>query len=94
MERTPSSPRARNRTLAVLALLVMGAVGFNYWQSHGIAQEQAVAPSADTEHADHLSQAFRKAAEAAIPTVVTIETKIPARQQRQYETVRQGREPL
>ncbi|HVX60428.1 MAG TPA: Do family serine endopeptidase [Pirellulales bacterium] len=78
MERTLSSPRARNRTLAVLALLAMSAVGFNFWQSHGVAQEQVVAPSAATEHADHLSQAFRKAAEAAVPTVVTIETKIRA----------------
>lgn len=79
MERVPSPPRTRNLTLAAIALLALGAAGFGFWQTHGEAQELSVAPSGALEHADQLSQAFRKAAEAAIPTVVTIETRTKPR---------------
>jgi serine protease Do len=78
MERVQSIARGRSRVIAALTLLAIGAAGIGFWQTHGVAQEQSKAPSAVIEQADNLSQAFRKAAETAVPTVVTIETKSKA----------------
>jgi len=68
-------PRTRSRVWAVVALATTMALGGAVWQHHSFAEDPAPAPSVALEHADQLSLAFRKAAESAIPTVVTIETR-------------------
>lgn len=68
-------PRTRSRAWAVVALATAMALGGAVWQHHSFAEDPAPAPSVALEHADQLSLAFRKAAESAIPTVVTIETR-------------------
>jgi serine protease Do len=70
--------RSRLGRSAVVALLAAAMFGVGAWQVRTTAQEQATqsAASAEARHqANTLSTAFRKAAEAAVPTVVTIETR-------------------
>lgn len=67
--------RPRNRAWAIVALATALALGGAVWQRHSVAEDRDRAPDAAIEHADQLSSAFRKAAESAIPTVVTIETR-------------------
>jgi len=74
MERT-ISPKSRVRAFSVAALLATTALGGLAWQRHSAADEPSAAPPAVIEQADNLSSAFRKAAESAVPTVVTIETR-------------------
>jgi serine protease Do len=77
---------ASRSAFAAVALLAAATLGIGIWQSRTTAQEQAAAQeqadhdqapaSADVRHqANTLSTAFRKAAEVAVPTVVTIETR-------------------
>lgn len=71
---------AGRNALAVAFLLALTTAGVGVWQARGTAQDNGTdgRHSAAQEHgrrqADSLSQAFRKAAETAVPTVVTIET--------------------
>ena len=73
--RTPSN-RVR---FAALALIAAMAVGGGVWLGFGNAQEQDD-PSKEPPiaHAKALSLAFRKAAENAMPSVVTVRTKTKA----------------
>ncbi|HWB10595.1 MAG TPA: DegQ family serine endoprotease [Pirellulales bacterium] len=70
--------RSRAGRSVLVALLASALLGVGAWQVRTTAQEQETpsAASAEARHqANTLSTAFRKAAEAAVPTVVTIETK-------------------
>jgi serine protease Do len=69
---------AGHSALAAVALLAAAALGVGTWHGHSTAQEQVARSPASAEarhQASTLSTAFRKAAEVAVPTVVTIETK-------------------
>jgi serine protease Do len=68
---------AGRSAMAAVALLAAATFGVGVWQGRTTAQEQSQAPaSAEARHqATNLSTAFRKAAEMAVPTVVTIETR-------------------
>ena len=79
-----------NRAWSVVAIAATMAIGGAAWQHHIQAEDRAPASDAVIEHADQLSLAFRKAAESAVPTVVTIETRTkprssPNRGGRQFE---------
>lgn len=77
---------ARRKLLALIAGLGLATAGIGgLWQGRTTADDANAQPTAEREtdrgesaqakhEANHLSLAFRKAAEAAIPTVVTIET--------------------
>jgi serine protease Do len=72
---------ARPSAIAAVALLAAATLGVGVWQGRSTAQEAAThehqsPASAEARHqANNLSTAFRKAAEMAVPTVVTIETR-------------------
>lgn len=71
---------ARPSAIAAVALLAAATLSIGIWQGRSTAQEsnaphQAPASAEARQQANTLSTAFRKAAEMAIPTVVTIETK-------------------
>ncbi len=92
--------RASRKSLAIAFLLAMTTAGVGVWQTRGTAQDDSDrGPSAAPEHArrqaDSLSQAFRKAAEVAIPTVVTIETNSkPQAVQMEGRGSRRGESPF
>ncbi|HVX09778.1 MAG TPA: Do family serine endopeptidase [Pirellulales bacterium] len=69
--------RARQSAIAAVALLAAATFGASVWQGRTTAQEQTQAPASveARQQANSLSTAFRKAAEMAVPTVVTIETR-------------------
>ncbi|HUY91087.1 MAG TPA: Do family serine endopeptidase [Pirellulales bacterium] len=92
MERTFLKPR--NRAWAVVAVATAMALGGAVWQRHSVAEDRAPAPDVALEHADQLSHAFRKAAEHAIPTVVTIETRTKPRMSSGKGRQFQGENPL
>ena len=70
-------PRAR--TLVMLALIGLLAVGASRWQSGVVGQEKASAIKPGQVHqAEQLSAAFRHAAEVAMPSVVTVHSKSKA----------------
>ncbi len=73
------SHAGRGAIMAV-ALLAAATWGAGLWQGHTTAQEQSghhqsPASAEARQQANTLSTAFRKAAEMAVPTVVTIETR-------------------
>lgn len=83
------SLRKSPRIMAAVALLAAVAVAVGCWQSGAIGQESGK-PQIQQKAVDHavaLSTAFRKAAEVAMPTVVTIRSKTKA------QTVRGNRMP-
>jgi len=65
----------RRKLLTAVALLALAAAGLPLWQVHGTAKEPGGAHGAARQNANQLSEAFRAAAEEAVPTVVTIETR-------------------
>src|SRR5690348_9784836 len=96
----PTRFRASRKSLAIAFLLAMTTAGVGVWQTRGTAQEdsdgrQSAAPEHARRQADSLSQAFRKAAEAAVPTVVTIETHTkPQAVQMEGRGSRRGQNPF
>lgn len=101
----------RRKLLAVTAALVLATAGIGGLRQGRTTADDANAPpaaeretdrgaSAQAKHeANHLSLAFRKAAEAAIPTVVTIDTVakghvIEGRGQRKGDNPFQGENPF
>jgi serine protease Do len=65
--------QSRHRLLALVGLAALVAAGVPLWQADGRAKEPASSRAA-RQNANQLSEAFRAAAEEAVPTVVTIET--------------------
>ena len=89
--------RSRPGRSALVALLAAALFGVGAWQVRTTAQEQAThsAASAEARHqANTLSTAFRKAAEAAVPTVVTIETRTKPHVARDLRGKKQGENPF
>ena len=91
--------RTRRRTFAAVALLAAATCGVGLWQGHSTAQEQSPhsqSPvSAEARHqASNLSSAFRKAAEVAVPTVVTIESRTKPQAVRELRGNRKGDDHL
>ncbi|MBL8830612.1 MAG: trypsin-like peptidase domain-containing protein, partial [Planctomycetaceae bacterium] len=80
-----SSRRLVPRFLVVGTVLVVGTLGSYWWQGHSVQRVHAEGPvtnkvdPAISGHANALSQAFRGAAQAVLPTVVTIETRAKPR---------------
>ncbi|HUY31795.1 MAG TPA: Do family serine endopeptidase [Pirellulales bacterium] len=70
----------RRKLLIVVGLFALAAAGVPLWQVRGTAKEPGGAHGAARQNANHLSEAFRAAAEEAVPTVVTIETRSKPRQ--------------
>ena len=70
---------ARPSVIAAAVLLAAASLGVGVWQGRSTAQEaqehQSPASAEARHQANTLSTAFRKAAEMAVPTVVTIETR-------------------
>jgi serine protease Do len=65
-----------SRTLVLLALIGLLAVGASRWQTGAVGQEKAAAIKPGQVHqAEQLSAAFRHAAEVAMPSVVTVHSK-------------------
>ena len=68
-----------SRTLVLLALIGLMAVGASRWQSGAVGQEKpAVIKQGQVHQAEQLSAAFRHAAEVAMPSVVTVHSKSKA----------------
>jgi serine protease Do len=73
--------------MALTALLTVVVAGWQWPQNNGtsltigsgIAKAQEPADKATRAHANELSRAFRKAAEVAMPSVVTIRSKVKAK---------------
>ncbi|HVC98153.1 MAG TPA: Do family serine endopeptidase [Pirellulales bacterium] len=65
----------RRKLLTAVALFALAAAGLPLWQVHGTAKEPGGTHGAARQNANQLSEAFRAAAEEAVPTVVTIETR-------------------
>jgi serine protease Do len=89
--------RSRPGRSALVALLAAALFGVGAWQVRTTAQEQAThsAASAEARHqANTLSTAFRKAAEAAVPTVVTIETRTKPHVARDLRGNKRGESPF
>jgi serine protease Do len=89
--------RSRPGRSALVALLAAALFGVGAWQVRTTAQEQAThsAASAEARHqANTLSTAFRKAAEAAVPTVVTIETRTKPHVARDLRDNKRGESPF
>ncbi len=74
------SMQHRRKLLTVLALFALAAAGLPLWQMHGTAKEPGGTHGAARQNANQLSEAFRAAAEEAVPTVVTIETRTKLQQ--------------
>lgn len=77
-----STWRPVRRLMGVGVLVAAGALGAQWWagqgglpQVHAEGPVSSVVDPAVREHARALSQAFRAAADAVLPTVVTIETR-------------------
>ena len=69
---------AGRSAVAAFALLATATLGVSIWQGRTTAQEAADRSPATAEarhQANNLSTAFRKAADVAVPTVVTIESR-------------------
>ncbi|HEX4143293.1 MAG TPA: Do family serine endopeptidase [Pirellulales bacterium] len=74
-----SRPIAGSRTLFLLALIGLLAVGASRWQTGAVGQEKAATIKPGQVHqAEQLSAAFRHAAEVAMPSVVTVHSKSKA----------------
>ncbi len=77
--------RPVQRLVVVGAVLAVGSLGSYWWQGHAVQRVHAEGPvtnkvdPAIASHANGLSQAFRGAAQAVLPTVVTIETRAKPR---------------
>lgn len=91
---------ASRKGLAVAFLLALTTAGAGLWQARGTAQDssdgrRSAVPEHARQQADTLSQAFRKAAEVAVPTVVTIETHTkPQAVQMEGRGARRGQNPF
>jgi len=71
-----SRPLSGSRTLVLLAMIGLLAVGASRWQTGAVGQEKAGAIKPGQVHqAEQLSAAFRHAAEVAMPSVVTVHSK-------------------
>ena len=71
-----SRPLSGSRTLVLLALIGLLAVGASRWQTGAVGQEKAaVIKPGQVHQAEQLSAAFRHAAEVAMPSVVTVHSK-------------------
>jgi serine protease Do len=65
----------QRKLFTVVALFALAAACVPLWQARGTAKEPGGAHIAARQNANQLSEAFRAAAEEAVPTVVTIETR-------------------
>ncbi|HEV3341538.1 MAG TPA: Do family serine endopeptidase [Pirellulales bacterium] len=89
--------RFRTGRSALIALLAAAMFGLGAWQVRTTAQEQVSQSPAATEarhQANTLSTAFRKAAEVAVPTVVTIETRTKPQVARDLRGNKRGESPF
>ena len=64
-----------SRTLVLLALIGLLAVGASHWQTGAVGQEKPAIKAGQVHQAEQLSAAFRHAAEVAMPSVVTVHSK-------------------
>lgn len=97
-----SSATLRRHPLAtaMVALLVVVGVGAAWWQTGAVRQavgQEGAKPAVSqkaVEHAQELSRAFRKAAEVAMPTVVTIRSKTKSQAVRSNRSSPRGENPF
>ena len=64
-----------SRTLVLLALVGLLAVGASHWNSGAVGEEKPAIKQGQVHQAEQLSAAFRHAAEVAMPSVVTVHSK-------------------
>jgi serine protease Do len=74
-----SRPLPGSRTLLLLGLIGLMAVGASRWQTRAVGEEKPAAVKPGQVHqAEQLSAAFRHASEVAMPSVVTVHSKSKA----------------